>query len=168
MDSMIQQPDNDHPKQLQAFDNWLGERTVVLKPGMQDRIRSRMAREEQSIEHKLDRLFQMDPALSSPEMAGKVRLRLEKNTSRDKVIWFQWATPIAAALLLGVAFFSFQNRAAIERMPVPQEAAIVISSPAESPDDLELTRIFALASNLQGTSDMSRLQSVDDLAFLFE
>jgi hypothetical protein len=162
---MKQEPE-DHSQHLQAFEQWLSESPIQARPDMLARVRSRIGAHDQEIEQRIDALFVPDPALGNPQMAAKVRARIQQKQDQEKVIWFQWLTPVAAALVLGIAFFSFQNKA--PQTPMLQEAQLVISSPATLSDDSEITRIFALAANLQGASDMSRLQSVDDLAFLFE
>ncbi|NDV62682.1 hypothetical protein G0Q06_09490 [Puniceicoccales bacterium CK1056] len=162
----MKQAPEDHSQHLQAFEQWLSESRIQARPGMLSRIRNRIAAQDTEFEQRIDSLFAQDPTLGDPQMVAKVRARIEPKQDQEKIIWFQWLTPVAAALVLGIAFFSFQNKA--PQAPMPQEAQVVISSPAALSDDPEITRIFALAANLQGASDMSRLQSVDDLAFLFE
>jgi hypothetical protein len=129
-----------------------------------------MESEDQAVEQLLDGLFKVDPALANPHMVKRVRNRLDSTVkpARDKVIWFQWLTPAAAACILGIAFFSFQTKAPSPPASLAAMDSSVLSVPVDLPQDPELTRIFALASNLQTTSDMARLQSVDELAFLFE
>lgn len=155
---------------LDHFDQWLASDSVQPRPGMMARIRARMAAEDQAFEQALDTLFTPDPALRNPLMATRVRERLDAMPApeRDNVIWFQWLTPIAAACVLGIALFSFQSKAPSPQLSLAAHEAPTLTVQMDPARDPEITRIFALAANLQGTSDMSRLQSVDSLAFLFE
>lgn len=154
--------------QLESFDKWLAEPAVQAPSGLLERVRGRIAEENQAWEKQLDALFAKDPSLRNPDMVARIRQKISRKPDQNKVIWFQWLTPVAAALILGIAFFSFQTRAPSPEAVPALQSQMALSTPAELSVDPELTRIFALAANLQGTSDMSRLQSVDDLAFLFE
>jgi hypothetical protein len=154
--------------QLESFEQWLSERPVNAHPDLLARVRTQIATENEEIERKIDALFAQDPSLRNPRMTSQVRARIQKIPDQSNVIWFQWLTPVAAAVVLGIAFFSFQTKAPLPEASFPAEQQLVLSAQPEPANDSELTRIFALASNLEGTSDMSRLQSVDDLAFLFE
>lgn len=159
---------NDHSRQVQAFEQWLADSPVKPRPGLLGRVRDRIAEEDRTIDQTIDALFSRDVSRNDPQMAAKVRDRIGRKPTPDKVVWYQWLTPLAAALVLGVAFFSFQNKAPYQDTPLPDRVNHVVAAPSAFSDDPEITRIFALASNLQGTSGMSRLQSMDDLAFLFE
>jgi hypothetical protein len=51
-------------------------------------------------------------------------------------------------------------------MAVQTDPGILVEEVIE--EDSELTLIFALAANLHSSADMSQLQSVEDLASLFD
>jgi hypothetical protein len=157
---------------LQQFDAWLRHLPIEAPPDISHRVR-RVLRENPSPdpETAIDELFQIDARLRDPNMAGKVRRRLKEvgqPVVNAPAHWFQWLSPLAATLVLGLTFFSFQQQAP-EPRPAPQAPGFAHSQttgnlPAEDP---ELTRIFALASNLMAPADMAELKSVDDLASLF-
>lgn len=161
-----------HQDPLEQFDAWLRRLPIEPPPGFSRQVR-RSLRENasQNPETAINELFRIDARLRDPDMAGKVRRRL-KETGQPVVKapahWFQWLSPLAATLVLGLTFFSFQQQAP-EPRTAPQAPGFAQSQntgnlPAEDP---ELTRIFALASNLMAPADMADLKSVDDLAVLF-
>jgi len=100
-------------------------------------------------------------------MLAKVRRQLAQPAQEAPARreWFPWLAPLAAAATLTFAFFSFQSQ-------VPQHdsgfQAGLRSQPSVNLPDEQTAEIFALASNLQGGTDLSKLDSVEDLAFLFD
>mgnify|MGYP006308944847 CR=1 FL=1 len=100
---------------LQQFDAWLRHLPIEPPPGFSQRVR-RGLRESRSPdpETAIDELFRIDARLRDPDMAGKVRRRLKEAGQpvvKAPVHWFQWLSPLAATLVLGLTFFSFQQQA---------------------------------------------------------
>lgn len=164
---------SEHPEQsdylLERFDAWLKVNPVTPDKGFLARLRSHLLQTPDSLEETIDGLLRPDPRLSDPHMNLKVRRRLEQSASSSKSAqWFQWLTPLAAAAVLTFAFFAFQTKAP----DMPASQATHSSSPQIVPEtqdsDADLTQIFALAANLHAPADVSSLQSVDNLAYLFE
>ena len=156
-------PDKD--PMIDRFDSWLRESPVQPRADLAQRVRARMRGELQAIDAVIDRMLRPNPFLQDPHMVARVREKIATRAPlRRPAPWFQWLSPIAAAATLAFAFFSFQGRA-----PEPA-AGLEISAawPAQASPNTELTEIFALAANLHSRGDLSALQSVDDLAFLFE
>lgn len=166
---MSLRPDK-HDPSLHQFDAWLKIPSVIPRNDFLRRLKIRLHQPAPDLEERIDTLFQPDPRLYDPDLPAKIRLRL-KAASGDRparVPWFQWAAPLAATLILGLAFYSFQQSAPNSVAFVPTAATGPAALSAPSAEDPELTRIFALAANLQSTPDMARLKSVDDLAYLFD
>ncbi|MFO7724041.1 MAG: hypothetical protein R6V45_00710 [Oceanipulchritudo sp.] len=163
---MSPRPDKQKDR-LEEFEAWLKKPSAKPDPDFLGRLKTRLHEPEPGFERRLNALFQPDPHLYDPDLPAKIRLRL-KAAPTVRVPWFQWAAPLAATLVLGLAFYSFQQSApsppALPGPSVHEPAALA----ADSSEDRELTRIFALASNLQSNTDMARLKSVDDLAYLFD
>jgi hypothetical protein len=150
---------------MERFDAWLRESPIQPRPDFAQRVRARMRQEPETIDAVIDRMLRPNPFLQDPQMVARIRERIgARAPSRRPAPWFQWLSPIAAAATLAFAFFSFQGRA-----PEPA-AGLEISAawPAQASTNTELTEIFALAANLHSRGDLAALQSVDDLAFLFE
>lgn len=164
-------PSDKRDPELASFDQWLRKCAVQPRPDFWIRLRQRLHEEADPVEAALDKGFLMDPRLRDPEMARKVRQRLlaeSGQSRRPRIDWFSVAAPLAAAATLALAFVSFQTRApgpVTDRIPQPFEAAAGNSAYM---DREEVTRILALAANLSSTADMTQLQSVEDLAFLFD
>lgn len=154
---------------LKRFENWLEAPAIRPRQGFRERLRHRLEQMPADPEEAIDELLKPDPSLKNPYMAARIRARLQESPpDRRPARWFQWAAPIAAAALLTLTFISFQTHA--PQVPGPrlaQPEPVEALPPATAPDS-ELTRIFALAANLQTKGDMTRLKSVDELAFLFE
>lgn len=153
---------------LNRFDEWLRDRPVRPRPDLLARTRQRLRESPaDDLDAVIDSLLRPNPALHSPRMLGRVRARLEAaRPSPARIPWFEWLAPLAAAATLTLAFVSFQTRAP----QLPHSLAgppPLATAPAGQPDS-DLTLIFALATNLNGSASLSSLQSVDDLAFLFE
>ena len=103
-------------------------------------------------------------------MLARVRRQLmepeqERTVRRD---WLPWLAPLAAAATLAFAFISFQSQVPREWPPQSDLQAGLDSQASASRLDEQTAEIFALASNLQGGTDLSKLDSVEDLAFLFD
>ncbi|HKJ90767.1 MAG TPA: hypothetical protein VJ960_06505 [Oceanipulchritudo sp.] len=166
---MSLRPDKNDPI-LNHFDAWLKTPSAVPRKDFLRRLKIRLHQPAPNLEERLDALFQPDPRLYDPDLPAKIRQSLEAASSARsaRVPWFQWAAPLAATLILGLAFYSFQQSAPTPAAFMPTAATDPAALPAPSAEDPELTRIFALAANLQSTPDMARLKSVDDLAYLFD
>jgi hypothetical protein len=154
---------------LDRFDAWLKEAPVVPDKGFLAAVRSRLEQPSGDLEAAIDELLQPDPSLKDPHMAAKVRQRMARShSSRNSSQWFRWLTPLAAAATLTLAFISFQMQAPGPMAPVALNSGPgPVAAPSVEPDT-DLTEIFALAANLHGPADVSSLQSVDNLAYLFE
>ncbi len=153
-----------HDKELKQFDNWLLNTSIQPRAGMVERVRARL-QDSANVDGILDKLLEPDYSLRDPYMLQKVRQRLEEsNRKENRFAWATWLPPLAAAATLTLAFISFQKQApSLPKIETPTLAAV------ETMDrDLELTRIMALAANLQSSADVAKLDSAEDLAFLFE
>ena len=164
---------SEHPEQsdylLERFDAWLKVNPVTPDKAFLTSLRSRLQRTPDVLEETMDDLLRPDPHLSDPHMNLKVRQRLELAAPSSKPApWFQWLRPLAAAAVLTFAFLAFQTQAP----DTPASLATNSPSPPIIPEtqgsDADLTQIFALAANLHAPADVSSLQSVDNLAYLFE
>jgi hypothetical protein len=154
---------------LDRFDAWLKHSPVTPDKRFLKRLRARLGQPSMELDAAIDSLLRPDPGLSDPQMAAKVRQRMRQTSPVPSAApWFQWLAPLAAAAMLTLAFVSFQMQAPDAPAPVAVNEAPppVISTFAEP--DSDLTQIFALAANLHGPTDVSSLQSVDSLAYLFE
>ena len=166
---MKNEPQSNDPV-LAKFDAWLGSATVRPPQDFLQRVRSRLQDAPDSADAWIEELLQPDLSLRDPRMLAKVRQRLADQQPEIAAsrIWFPWLAPLAAAATLAFAFFSFQSQ-------VPQQwqrdsgiqNSLANQSSSSLPDE-QTTAIFALASNLQGGADLSKLDSVEDLAFLFD
>ena len=154
-------------ERLQQFDIWLQTPEAAPREDFLERLKIRLHQPGPDLEERIDALFRPDPQLYDPDLSTKIRQRL-KTPSVVRFPWFQWAAPLAATLVLGFAFYSFQQSAPTRHASLPTAATAPASLSTEATEDPELTRIFALASNLQANTDMARLKSVDDLAYLFD
>jgi len=161
---------SDFPEE--QFEQWLKTSRIQPRKGFQARLRKRMQDEENRIDAELDHLFQLNNRFHDPKMSARIRARLQEHppqAAARPVDWFRWMAPLSAAAVLTMAFVSFQFKA-----PSPSPALTVGSPPAalriiEDPlEEDSMTEIFALASTLNETADLSRLKSVDDLALLFD
>lgn len=148
------------------LDQLLASQPLKAAPGALETLRQRIRRDEADVESALDPLFAIDPSLRLPNLARQVRERLnrgpEASPQPQPRNWFSWVTPLAAACVLGLSLFSFQQQA-----PAPQSAEIADSHAPRMAEDAELTQIFALAANLQASADVSGISSVEDIAHLF-
>jgi hypothetical protein len=96
-----------------------------------------------------------------------VRSRLTDSTREgNRLAWFNWLPPLAAAATLTLAFISFQANTPAPSTSNPPIPTLAHAESLES--DLELTRIMVLAATLKGSADVTKLDSPEDLAFLFD
>jgi hypothetical protein len=161
---------NNQDKTLSQFDKWLKENKIQPSSDMLERIRGQLQDRPVDLEHLLDECFHPDTQLRDPDMIRKIRARL-RGSERERTgtdTWLRWVAPLAAAATLTLAFVSFQSRSG----EAPSTArALPASTAAEAPSvqlDSDVTQIFALAVNLHVDSDMTKLESVENLAFLFD
>ena len=160
MKDLMHHPQSEQPSLPAVFENWLKEARVPPPVNLAEQVRARLQETADPVDMALDELFQVDPGLARPGLAWKVRARLT-GTSR-RAVWTRWMAPLAAAATLAVAFVSFQSTGP---RVTPETPAAGL---AAAPDlDSELTRILALASGLDATTDVAKLESVDNLVFLF-
>jgi hypothetical protein len=154
---------------LDRFDAWLKDTPVSPDKGFLERVHSRLHPTDDDLDQAIDNLLRPDPSLNDPRMAAKVRQRLKQNRQAPSTApWFQWLAPLAAAAMLSLAFISFQMQAPDAPSPLAAHESPNPPFPTTAEPDSDLTQIFALAANLHGTADVSSLQSVDNLAYLFE
>lgn len=155
---------------LHQFDEWLRSDKVPVQADFMARTRVRLNdTAEADADAIIDQLLKQDARLSNPFMAARVRQRIEASQPNTVHIpWFQWASSLAAAVVLGFAFFAFQSSAPVNTANLDSQQTPLATNVQGTTPDSELTQIFALASNLDATTDLSRLQSVDDYAFLLE
>ncbi|MEX0325446.1 MAG: hypothetical protein AB3N33_05095 [Puniceicoccaceae bacterium] len=162
-----------HPEQdkaLSQFDQWLRQNRIQPRSGLLLRVRERLQATPRDVDSLLDELLQPDTRLRDPDMVRKVRLRMEAtNREGGKVAWFNWLAPLAAAATLTIAFVSFQTSAPEGPFPQGEQPPGLTMNVNSAPQlDSSVTQIFALAANLQGGPDMTKLESVEELAFLFD
>ena len=163
-------PEEQDP-QIDRFFSWLRKPAILPPPDFLERTRQRILSEVEPADQLVDQLLEMDASMRNPQMVHLVRRRLaqaETSTNTRSLAWFSWLAPLAAAATLALAFVSFQTQAPRQAstMVVQTDPGILVE---ESPDeDSELTRIFALAANLHSSANMAHLQSVEDLASLFD
>ena len=157
-------PDN---SRLDRFEDWLCKRTVQPPADLVRRIRARLEQGEDATDPVLDSLFRQDPQLADPRMAQKTRRRLAlaEGQATPRPDWFSWVAPLAAAATITFAMVSFQSRAPRPGPAAPHEP--LIAAEEMTVEDTQLTQIMALAANLAADADMTKLESVDRLAFLF-
>ena len=90
----------------------------------------------------------------------------DKPQRQASIALIRWLAPMAAAATLALAVISFQSRgtqAIQEQAPDhPVDSLAVVDV------DEDMMQIMALAANLESASDLSRLESVEHLSFLFE
>lgn len=153
-----------HDQELQQFDKWLRDSAIQPQPGMVQRVRARL-KDSSSVDGILDELLEPDYSLRDPSMLQKVRQRLQESGQQDnRFAWTKWLPPLAAAATLTLAFISFQKQApSLPELDSPSLATVETMN-----GDLELTRIMILAASLQSSTDVAKLDSAEDLAFLFE
>jgi hypothetical protein len=100
-------------------------------------------------------------------MAEQVRGKIRDASQPTPVpFWFRWVPPVAAAATLLVAFIGFRMEA-----PSPADHTVTVENrmtDGNPVEDENLTRIFALASNLQSDVDVSKVRSDEAFAFLME
>lgn len=166
MENKHQSKDSD----LIRFDAWLGSEEVSPPADLLLRIRRRLREGADPADELIDDLLRPNPALRNDFMLARVRRELAEPVSEvhARGNWFRWLTPLAAAATLAFAFFSFQSRT--PRAWETNAGSQVSQLPPSTHElfDERTTEIFALASNLQGGTDLSKLESVEELAFLFD
>lgn len=163
-------PEQFNDPELLPFDQWLNRSRVQPPANLLTRVRAHLQEPSASLDKSIDQLLQQDPDLNDPRMVWKVRAELANEPMADNSspVWYRWLSPLAAAATLTLAFVSFQSsgpRPADTDVSLPLQASVESSLPDL---DSEMTQIIALASNLEGMSDLSKLESVENLAFLFD
>lgn len=157
---------------LARFESWLKKPGMMPRPGLPERVRERLHADAEAADPYIDALLKMDASLRVPEMAARVRQRLAAEEGAQEARpanWFNWLAPLAAAATLALAFMSFQTQTPRNETVRTGEDALASGVSVEAiSDDSEVTRIFALAANLHASANMSDLQSVEELAFLFD
>ena len=153
---------------LEEFDKWLKSNQIKPHGNILGKVRENLADDDSLLERKIDTLFRQDTLLFDERLIWKIRSRLnEGNRQRSaSVAVAKWLAPLAAAATLALAVISFQSRGT---QPITDQTS---GHPAESlavvEIDEDMMQIMALAANLESASDITRLESVDHLSFLFE
>ena len=165
--------ENHHQEQdetLKRFDQWLRQSRIQPPAGLLGDVRERLQATPADFDLLLDDMLRCDTRMRDPDMVRKVRLRLATDSRLDgKEAWFNWLAPLAAAATLTIAFVSFQTSAPKGPFaPSEQPAGLTMNVNPTPQLDSSVTQIFALATNLQGGPDMTKLESVEELAFLFD
>ncbi|MEX0332262.1 MAG: hypothetical protein AB3N64_12650 [Puniceicoccaceae bacterium] len=161
---------SEHDKALSQFDQWLRQNRVQPRADLLHRVREQLQAGSGDFDGLLGEMLQCDTRLRDPDMVRKVRLRLKADDRvKGKVAWFDWLAPLAAAATLTIAFVSFQTNAPEGLFPQDEQPNGLTMNVNSAPQlDSSVTQIFALATNLQGGTDMTKLESVEELAFLFD
>ncbi len=162
-------PEQSIDPQLLEFDKWLKDSTIQSPNDMLERVRARLRNSPVLLDEKIDELFQQDASLTDPQMIWKIRGQLTETQIDSAPVqpWFKWLAPLAAAATLTLAFISFQSQGP---QVIPDQGLGNLVTLGDTPVDLDedMTRILALAANLNGIGDVSKLESVENLSFLFE
>ena len=161
---------NSDSPELDRFDAWLRSRAVQPRTGFLQCVRARLADPDAELDRAIDQLFLRDPLLRNPRMAAIVRQRMgrQSQAAAPAPSWFNWLVPLAAAATLAAAFVSFQTRAPRPSLIEGVPATAAVQGLEAGTEDIQLTEIFALASNLHGGPGLTELGSVENLAFLFD
>ena len=162
-------PEQSTDPHLLKFDKWLKDSMIEPSADMLMNVRARLRDSSTSVDQTIDELFQMDPSLSDPTMIWKVRGRLAENETDSHPVqpWFKWLAPLAAAATLTLAIIGLQSQGP-KVLQDPNDAAPLALVDTSVDLDEDMTRILALAANLNGANDVSKLESVENLSFLFE
>lgn len=163
-------PEQFNDPELLAFDQWLNKGSVQPPANLLARVRAHLQEPPASLDESIDQLLQQNPDLNDPHMVWKVRAELQNETMTGNAspVWYRWLSPLAAAATLTLAFVSFQSSGP---KPADADVSLPLQASVESPLsdlDSEMMQIIALAANLEGMSDLSKLESVENLAFLFD
>lgn len=153
-------PEPDSPDNLlKAFDNWLLSNRLNSATDMQNRVRERLKDPGLITDFLLDSLPALPDPIREIDLSSQIRRRIHaRPEALPEPLWFRWIMPLAAAATLALAISSFSSSA-----PGPADKAPDVASLAGQ--DPELTRIFALAANLDPDIDLGRLDS-DAIALL--
>jgi hypothetical protein len=159
-------------EQLTAFDQWLKEGRVLPPENLLSNVRAHLRTAPVALDEQIDELLRPNPSLTDPHMAWKVRGRLARESSSGSraQAWFRWLSPLAAAATLTLAFVSFQTSGP-NAIPAPGFSPVSLADGAVVPAvdlDSDMTCILALAANLKGAGEVSKLESMENLAFLFD
>jgi hypothetical protein len=162
-------PEQSRDPQLLEFDKWLKDKSIQAPQDLLVRVRAHLRNSPVLLDEKIDELFQQNSSLSDPQMIWKVRGQLTETETDSAPVrpWFKWLAPLAAAATLTLAFISFQSQGP---QVIPGQGMENVVAIGDTPLDLDedMTRILALAANLNGTGDVSKLELVENLFFLFE
>lgn len=159
-------PDNS-PSLPEALDTWLKHQPVRCSDAFQESLRARLKAPHRDLDATLDVLLRMQPNLHNPALYGKIRARLEPARSRHpQAQWIHVLRPIAAAALLSLTFWAFQQEPANRPLRAPATAA---EASLGRSDDADLHLIFALASSVESGTNLAQIEtSPDQWAFLLD
>ena len=162
-------PEQSRDPQLLEFDKWLKDKSIQAPEDLLVRVRTHLRNSPDLLDEKIDELFQQNSSLSDPQMIWKVRGQLTEIETDSAPVspWFKWLAPLAVAATLTLAFISFQSQGP---QVIPDQGMENVVTLGDTPLGLDedMTRILALAANLDGTGDVSKLESMENLFFLFE
>ena len=137
-----------------VLDQWLASRPLKADPGFVERVRARIQDPEILVDILLDELPKLPGPISEPiDLTSAVRRKLSPQTDPlPEPIWFRWIMPLAAAATLAFILISFRGEA-----PAPDALPSIELAALPAQQDPELTRIFALAANLDPRIDLDNL-----------
>jgi hypothetical protein len=146
------------------FEKWIQSAPVRCSDDFYTRLQTRLHASTDPLDELIDDLLSMRTNLKSPQMEGKILAKLASpEPSKTVPIWFSILRPLAAAAVLTVAFWGFQQNPRERATP---QLTVQLSTEEVSAAEMEL--IFALASTLEHPSDWHELKGPDNWAFLID
>jgi hypothetical protein len=161
-------PPNESPLPT-SFEQWLRDQPVRCSEEFDNRLRARLNQPATDLDSTIDDLLRPNPAFYNAAMARHVRAALLHDNRRPQRerLWWILLRPLAAAALLSLTFWSFQQEPSLPRIGVDLPATAHLDHRAENEADLHL--IFALASSLETETTLAHLDtSPDHWAFLLD
>ncbi len=153
---------------LDSFDKWLKDNKIDAPSNILDQVRAYLLNSSTDFDRNLDSLFKPDDSLYDEQMIWKIRGRLaaSQRPSRRIANLSKWLAPVAAAAVLALAVISLQPENE-NTLQAPASGPVITNLESVEVDE-DMMQILALAANLEGTGDVTRLEAVENLSFLFE
>lgn len=151
----------------EALETWLKDHPVRCSETFNESLRGRLRAPRRDLDATLDALLQIQPALHDPALHRKIRAKLDATTPRAEARWIPFLRPLAAAALLSLTFWGFQQEPASR----PLDASELAAQPSglRPVEEADLHLIFALASSLEAETNLAQLEaSPDHWAFLLD
>ena len=161
-------PEQSNDPILDKFDKWLENNRIEARANILEKVRANLLDSSSTLDREIDTLFRQDVSLFDDHMVWKIRSRLADNQRQSSVAstLSKWLAPVAAAATIALAVISFQSQG-----PKPvenQQTLASVDNIAAVDLNEDLMQILALASNLESKSDVTKLESMENLSFLFE